>query len=67
MSSKLVGVWIIGAVLLLAATWIMQKLELTLGVSPLSYGVALAISFILILLAGLCWISVAVATRHKFI
>ncbi len=67
MSSKLVVVWIVGAVLLLAASWIVQKLELTLGVSPFSYAIALAIAFILILLAGLCWISVAVATRHRFL
>jgi hypothetical protein len=67
MSSKLVGVWIIGAILLLASTWIIQKLDLTLGVSPLSYAIALVIAFLLILLCGLCWISVAVATKHKFI
>ncbi|RLJ08146.1 MAG: hypothetical protein DRP12_01165 [Candidatus Aenigmatarchaeota archaeon] len=67
MSAKLVGVWILGSIMLMAAVWIIQKLELTIGVSFSSYLLALAVAFILILLTGLCWISVAVATRRRFL
>jgi len=66
MSVKLVGVWILGGVLMLLGTWIIQNLELNVGVSAVSYVLALLIALILFLLTGLAWISVAVATRHKF-
>jgi hypothetical protein len=67
MSVKLVGVWILGALFMLGGVWVVQNLELTLGVPETSYMLALAVSFVLFLLAGLSWISVAVATRKKFI
>jgi len=63
MELKLVAVWIIGSLLLLAGSWIISNLELTIGVTQVSYYIALLASFVLFLLAGLCWISVAVATR----
>jgi len=66
MSVKLVGIWVLGGVLLLLGTWIVQNLEFNVGVSGFSYILALLIAFVIFLLAGLCWISVAVATRHKF-
>jgi uncharacterized membrane protein len=64
MSMKLVSVWVLGSVLLLLGVWIVQNLKLGIGVSEFSYAFAMLISFILFLTAGLCWISVAVATRH---
>jgi len=66
MSVKLVGIWVLGAVALLVGTWIIQNLEFNVGVSGFSYMVAILIAFVLFLFAGLAWISVAVATRHKF-
>ncbi len=63
MEVKLVLVWIIGGLLLLAGTWITSNLELTIGVTDISYSIALLASLVLFLLAGLCWISVAVATK----
>ena len=66
MSVKLVGVWILGGVFMLLGTWIVQNLEFNVGVSGFSYIVALLIALVLFLLAGLAWISVSVATRHKF-
>ena len=66
MSIKLVGVWVLGGVFMLLGTWIIQNLEFNVGVSSISYVLALLIAFVLFLLAGLSWISVAVATRHKF-
>jgi len=67
MSMKLVSFWILGSIFLLIGVWIIQNLEFGLGVSEYSYILAIAIAFIMFLLAGLCWISVAVATRHRFL
>lgn len=63
MSVKLIGVWFIGAFFLLAGSWIIQNLEMTIGVSDIAYYLTMVIAFILFLAAGLCWISVAVATK----
>lgn len=66
MSIKLVGVWILGGIFMLLGTWIVQNLEFNVGVSGFSYIIAMLIALVLFLLAGLSWISVSVATRHKF-
>ena len=63
MGVKLVIVWILGGLLFLAGSWIMNNLELTIGVTQISYYMALLSALVLFLLAGLCWISVAVATK----
>ncbi len=67
MSLKLVSAWIVGGILLLLGVWIIQNLKLGIGVSEFSYIFALLIALILFLIAGLCWISVAVATKHEFV
>jgi ABC-type antimicrobial peptide transport system permease subunit len=67
MSMKLVGAWVLGALFLLAGSWIIQNLKFEIGVSELSYGLAVAVAFILFLLAGLAWISVGVATRRDLL
>lgn len=67
MSIKLVSAWIMGGILLLLGVWIIQNLKLGIGVSEFSYIFALLIALILFLIAGLCWISVAVATKHEFV
>jgi hypothetical protein len=67
MSTKLVGGWILGSLLLLAGTWIIQNLKLEVGVTDLSYALAFLIAFVLFLLGGLAWISVAVATRRDLL
>lgn len=64
MTLKLIAAWIVGGLFLLSAIWIIANLELTLGVSPASYAIAILVSLGLILGAGVLWISVAVATRH---
>jgi hypothetical protein len=64
---KLVGAWVLGALFLLAGSWIVQNLKFEIGVSELSYGLAIVVAFILFLLAGLSWISVGVATRRDLI
>lgn len=65
MSAKLVLIWILGGLFILGGTWIVQNLELNIGVSEFQYVLALIIAFVLFLIAGLCWISVAVATRQE--
>jgi len=67
MSIKLVGAWVLGALLLLAGTWIIQNLKYEVGVSELSYTLAALVAFIFFLLGGLAWISVAVATRRDLV
>jgi hypothetical protein len=61
----MVAVWILGGLFLLGGTWIVQNLQLNIGVSELQYAIALIIALVLFLMAGLCWISVAVATRQE--
>jgi hypothetical protein len=63
---KLVGTWVVGGFFLLVGTWIVNNLRLETGVSELSYILALIIALIFFLVAGLCWINVAVAAKHKF-
>lgn len=63
-SEKLIVFWILGAAMLTLGMLVVSNLEMTLGVSPFSYAVALFIAFVMFMLAGLCWISVAVATKH---
>ena len=66
MSFKLIATWVIGGLFLLFGVWIIQNLELTIGVSEFSYLFAMTIAFLFFLVAGLCWISVAVGTKHKY-
>ena len=63
-SAKLVAVWIIGGLLLLGGSWVMNNLKIGPGVSDIQYTFALLIAFGLFLLAGLAWISVAAAAKH---
>ena len=65
MSAKLVMAWIIGGLFLLGGVWIVQNLELNVGVGEFQYTLALLIALVLFLISGLCWISVAVATRQE--
>lgn len=65
MSVKLISFWVLGAVLLVAGAWIINNLELVVGVPEPAYIIALLIAFVLFLVAGLCWISVSVATRKR--
>lgn len=65
-SLKLVGVWFVGAVLLLMGCLIITNLKLgSPGVSDMNLAFSSILALILFLGAGICWISVAVATRHS--
>ncbi len=61
---KIVGFWILGTVCILLGSMISGRLEKTLGVTTTSFMLALLISFVLILMGGLLWISVAIASKH---
>lgn len=65
MSSKLVFSWILGGIFLTLGIWILNNLRFGLGVSELSYATAMLVSLIFILIAGLLWINVSVAVKHK--
>jgi len=65
MSAKLVLAWILGGLFLLGGMWIVSNLEMNIGVSDFQYALALVIALVLFLVTGLCWISVAVATRQE--
>jgi len=60
---KIMLFWILGAILIMLGSMISGSLEKGLGVSDSGFLLALAISFILFLLGGLLWISVAIATK----
>ena len=61
MTLKLIISWILGGILISAAAWILGHIEQTVGVSFLSYALAFFVAFILIMIGGLAWISVATA------
>jgi len=61
---KLALFWILGTICIMVGSMISGHLEKTLGVTDLGYFLALLISFVLFLLGGLLWISVAIALRE---
>jgi len=65
MTAKLVLSWAIGGLFILLGVWVINNLEMTLGVSELSYSVAMIVSYILILIGGLLWINISVAVRNR--
>jgi len=62
MTLKLIISWVFGGVLITVGTWMLGHIEQTVGVSPVSYAFASLVAFVLILIGGLSWISVATAT-----
>jgi len=62
MTLKLISSWIIGGVLITVAAWILGHIDQAAGVSPLSSALAFLMAFVLILVGGLSWITVAAAT-----
>jgi hypothetical protein len=64
MSSKLVVTWIMGGFFMLIGSWIVNNLEMNIGVSQVSYTLALIIALIFFLIAGLMWINVASGLKH---
>ena len=64
MSGKLVVTWIVGGFFMLIGCWIVNNLEMNIGVSQVSYALALLVALIFFLIAGLMWINVASGLKH---
>ena len=64
MAVKHVLVWFMGGLLMLAGSWIMSNLEMTVGVTQMSYYMAMVAALVLFLLAGMCWIFAANSGRR---
>ena len=60
---KIVTSWILGSICILAGSMISGNLEKNVGTTDFAYYIALIISLILFLFAGLLWISVSVAIK----
>lgn len=58
------GFWIIGSVFLAVSTLIFGNIEFVEGTTQFSYWFSIALAFVLLLLAGLLWISAAVNARR---
>jgi uncharacterized membrane protein len=61
---KIVSFWVLGTACILFGSMIAGHLEKGLGVTDLGFSLALLISFVLFLVGGLLWISVAVAIKE---
>lgn len=59
------GLWIIGAIFAILGAMIAGNLEWVTGTTEVSYAVSVLLAFVLILIAGMCWISAAVNARHE--
>ena len=60
------GLWIIGAFVLFAGVMLAGNLEWIEGTTAFSYTLTAVIALVLILLAGMFWISSAVNARQEF-
>jgi len=60
---KLVFFWVIGTICMLLGSMIAGNVEKTTGVSESGFWTALLIAFLLFLVGGLLWISVATAAK----
>lgn len=65
MTAKLVFSWALGGLFILLGVWIINNLRMTIGVSELSYTIAMLVSYIFILIGGLLWINIAVAVKGR--
>ena len=63
---KIVLLWVLGAFSLFIASWISGNLKPGLGVEVSGLLLASIIAFIFFLIAGLLWMSAAIASRKVF-
>ena len=61
---KMVLFWALGTICVMAGSMVSGHLESGSGVTGISYTFALVFAFILFLLGGLLWISVAIAMKR---
>lgn len=60
---KMVLFWIVGAICILLGSMFAGNVEISKGVSESGFWTTLTIAFVLFLVGGLFWISVATATK----
>ncbi len=60
---KMIIFWAMGSVLLVLASWIVSHAEALSGFNPVGYALSMFISFVLVMAAGLAWISVSASVR----
>ena len=61
---KMVLFWVLGTVCVMAGSMVSGHLESGPGVTGTSYTFALVVAFVLFMLGGLLWISVAIAMKR---
>ena len=59
------GLWIIGTILMFVGALFAGNVENVEGTTAYSFWLSIIIAFVLILVAGMCWISAAVNARHE--
>ena len=59
------GLWIMGAVLMSAGVFLLGNAEWVEGTTEASFGIALGLGGIMVLIAGMMWISSAVNARNE--
>lgn len=62
---KMVSFWILGALCILLGAMIAGNAEKSLGTGDSAFFTALLVAFVLMLLGGILWISVAVGTKFS--
>ena len=59
------GLWILGSVFAFAGAVLAGNMEWVEGTTAASFGISAVIAFLLILMAGMCWISAAINARQE--
>jgi len=62
---RLAVFWILGAIMISFASWILGHLNFVPGTTERSYFFAIIVAFLLILFSGLLWIAVAVGVSEN--
>ncbi len=61
---KIAVFWVLGSIFILIGSMIAGNLEMGIGVSDLGFAIALMASFVLFLVGGMLWVSVAIAVKE---
>ncbi len=58
------GLWLLGGIFMFIAALIAGNVEWVEGTTAASFWLSVALSFVLFLIAGVCWISAAVNSKR---
>ena len=59
------GLWILGAVFLFIGSLIAGNIEWVEGTTEFSFAFSALLAFVMLLIAGMCWISAAVNAKQE--